>query len=296
MSKPDAPTPPNPYATAAAQTGTNVSTGVANAFLNNTNQNTPDGSLRYDVTGSHDWTDPSTNQKYSIPTFTSTQTLSPQGQAIKDQTLGAQYNMAGMANQQSGSIASLLASPFNANLNAQQYLQNNPDVAAYAKANGLDPMQFAAQHYQEFGQGEGRSGGSPVAGNASNLTGLPSARTSYDAGGNIQTSLGNYGQQQSTFGDAGDITRSYGPQDDFSSDRARVEDSLYGRLNPQLQKDRAGIEQRLADQGIRYGSQAYTSAMDDYNRQSNDARLAVTAQGGQEQQRMMDMAAQRAGF
>ena len=36
--------------------------------------------------------------------------------------------------------------------------------------------------------------------------------------------------------------------------------------------------------------------MDNYNRQSNDARLAVTAQGGQEQQRMMDMAAQRAGF
>ena len=63
-----------------------------------------------------------------------------------------------------------------------------------------------------------------------------------------------------------------------------------------LQRDRAGIEQRLADQGIRYGSQAYASAMDDYNRQSTDARLAVTAQGGQEQQRMMDMAAQRAGF
>ena len=46
VSKPDPPTPPNPYQTAAAQTGTNVSTGVANAFLNNVNQNTPEGSLR----------------------------------------------------------------------------------------------------------------------------------------------------------------------------------------------------------------------------------------------------------
>jgi hypothetical protein len=116
----------------------------------------------------------------------------------------------------------------------------------------------------------------PAAGNAQNILNAPQAQLTYDAGG--------------------PITRDYGPADNFSADRARVEESLYGRLNPQLAKDRSAIEQRLADQGIRYGSQAYTSAMDDYNRQSNDARLAVTAQGGQEQQRMMDMAAQRAGF
>ncbi len=68
------------------------------------------------------------------------------------------------------------------------------------------------------------------------------------------------------------------------------------RMNPQLARERGGIEQRLADQGIRYGSQAYASAMDDYNRQANDARFAAVGQAGQEQQRMMDMAAQRAGF
>jgi hypothetical protein len=36
--------------------------------------------------------------------------------------------------------------------------------------------------------------------------------------------------------------------------------------------------------------------MDDYNRQANDARFAAVGQAGSEQQRMMDMAAQRAGF
>ena len=81
----------------------------------------------------------------------------------------------------------------------------------------------------------------------------------------------------------------------FSADRQRVEDSLMARMNPQLQSERASIEQRLADQGIRYGSQAYTSAMDDYNRQANDARFAAIGQAGQEQQRMMDMAA-KGGF
>ena len=244
MGKPDAPTPPNPYQTAAAQTGTNVGTGVANAFLNNVNQVTPEGSTAYDVTGNYSWHDPSTNQTYQIPRFTATQTLSPAQQAQKVQNDATKLNLATMGNQQSQRVSSLLSTPFNPNV------------------------------------------GAPAAGNAQNILNVGQARTSFDPGGQIQTG----------FGDAGDITRSYGPQDDFSSDRSRVEEALYGRLNPQLERDRAGIEQRLADQGIRYGSQAYASAMDDYNRQSTDARLAVTAQGGQEQQRMMDMAAQRAGF
>jgi hypothetical protein len=242
--KPDAPTPPNPYQTAAAQTGTNVSTGVANAFLNNVNQNTPDGSLRYDVTGNYDWTDPSTGSKYSIPTFTSTQSLSPQAQAIRSQTDAAKMNLAGLANSQSASISNLLNTAFTPGTNA------------------------------------------PGAGNAAGIMGVPAAATSYDPGGQIQMGLG----------DAGAITKSYGPADDFSSDRQRVEDSLMARMNPQLARERGNIEQRLADQGIRYGSQAYTSAMDDYNRQATDTRFGAINQAGQEQQRMMDMAAQRAGF
>jgi hypothetical protein len=242
MGKPSPPTPPDPYRTAAAQTGTNVSTAVANAYLNNTNQNTPTGSLSYDATGNHAWTDPSTGQTYNIPTFTATQTLTPQGQAIQGQNLAAQYNLAGMANAQSGRIAGLLS------------------------------------HEMDLSR-------APTAGTATGLSNVGQARTSYDPGGAIQ----------STFGDAGDITRSYGAGD-FSADRQHVEDALMARMNPQLARERGNIEQRLADQGIRYGSQAYGGAMDDYNRQANDARFAAVSQAGSEQQRMMDMAAQRAGF
>ena len=46
------PAPPNPVDTARASTSTNVATSIANAFLNNTNQITPEGELRYDVTAS----------------------------------------------------------------------------------------------------------------------------------------------------------------------------------------------------------------------------------------------------
>jgi len=252
--KPDAPTPPNPYQTAAAQTGTNVSTGVANAFLNNVNQNTPDGSLRYDVTGNYGWTDPSTGQTYQIPQFTSTQSLSPQSQAIRSQTDAAKMNLAGLANSQSASISNLLNTNFS-------------------------PV-----------------GGAPAAGNAAGIMSVPGAATGYNAGGPIQSSLGDYGQAQSTFGDAGDITRSYGPADNFSADRQRVEDSLMSRMNPQLARERTNIEQRLADQGIRYGSQAYASAMDDYNRQATDTRFGAISQAGQEQARMNQMAQQQGQF
>jgi len=234
ISKPDPPTPPNPYQTAAAQTGTNVSTGVANSFLNNVNQITPEGSLNYDVTGNYSWTDPSTGHAYNIPRFTSTQSLSPQGQALKAQNDATKMNLATMGNAQSAKVSGLLSTPFTP------------------------------------------GSGAPTAGSAGGIMGVGQASTSFDPGW--------------------DITKSYGPEDNFGADRQRVEDAMMGRINPQLAKERTNVEQRLADQGIRYGSQAYTSAMDDYNRQSNDARFAAIGQAGDEQARLNQMAAAQAGF
>jgi endosialidase-like protein len=242
-SQPSPPPAPNPQATAAASTSTNVATAISNAFLNNTNQITPDGSLNYDVTGNYGWTDPYTGTQIQIPTFTATQKLSPQQQAIQDQTNASKLNLAGMANAQSARLS--------------QWLSKDIDLST-----------------------------APNAGDPSQITGIDKAATTF----------GDTGTQQSTFGDAGDITRSYGPADNFSADRQRVEDSLMARMNPQLAIEKQGIVQQLADQGIRYGSQAYTSAMDNYNRQANDARFAAIGQAGSEQQRMNDMAAQRAGF
>jgi hypothetical protein len=243
MGKPDAPQPPNPLDTARASTSTNVSTAVANAYLNNINQNTPNGSLSYNATGNYGWTDPTTGATYNIPTFTATQTLSPQGQAIQGQTQAAQYNLAGMANAQSAKISGLLS--------------QNMDLS-----------------------------GAPPPGSASSITGLPSAATSFAPGGAIQRGLGP----------AGDITQSYGPADNYSADRQRVEESLMARMNPQLAIEKQGIEQQLADQGIRYGSQAYSDAMMNYTRQADDARWGAISQAGGEQQRMNQMAAQLAAF
>lgn len=104
------PKAPDPIKTAAAQTGTNVSTAVANSFLNNVNQQTPWGSLNYDATGTYEWTDPSTGHKYNIPTFTASQTLTPEGQKLQDATMATQQNLANTAQTASGTLQQLLGS------------------------------------------------------------------------------------------------------------------------------------------------------------------------------------------
>jgi hypothetical protein len=96
--------------------------------------------------------------------------------------------------------------------------------------------------------------------------------------------------------DVGGLTRDYGPADNFSEDRKRIEESMYQRMNPQLEQDRGRLEQQLADQGLQPGTEAYDRAYDALARQTTDARLAITAKGGEEQQRLNDMAAQRATF
>lgn len=128
-----APAPPNPRETAAAQTGTNVGTAISNAMLGNVNQITPDGTLTYNQTGSHKWTDPYTNKTYTIPTFTATQTLSPEQEAIRQQNVAAQGNIAGLASDQSAFLRDYLQEPF-------QY--GNQDVEDWAYDLGsrrLDP-------------------------------------------------------------------------------------------------------------------------------------------------------------
>ncbi|TGR84575.1 tail fiber domain-containing protein [Mesorhizobium sp. M2D.F.Ca.ET.223.01.1.1] len=106
-----APKPPDPKETSAASTSTNVGTAIANAFMGNVNQNTPDGSLNYSQTGTYKWNDPYTGKSYDIPTFTATQTLSPTGQAIKDQTDAAQLNLGKIANSQSAFLNDYLGKP-----------------------------------------------------------------------------------------------------------------------------------------------------------------------------------------
>ena len=109
MSKPK---PSSPVEVSSAQTGTSVSTSIANAFLTNQDEYTPDGSKTFDQTGEYTFTDPFTNQEYTVPRFTTTQTLAPAQQAIKDQYDGANLNLATLGNDLSGTLGNQLTNNF----------------------------------------------------------------------------------------------------------------------------------------------------------------------------------------
>ena len=243
----DSPDPPNPIYTAAAQTGSNVSTAIANANLNNVNQATPAGNLTYSQSGSYNMVDPTTGGQYSIPQFTATQTLSPMGQVAFDQQQGAQANLSALANEQSSRLRNQFATPFT-----------------------LDDA--------------------PAFGDVNSLKNAPQAQTTFGDAGAVTRDFGQtQGQIGTTFADAPDVQQSYQHGDDFSADRQRIEEGLMGRLNPSLAIERNKYEQQLADQGIRPGSPAYDNMMRNYSMQANDARLAAIGQGGQEQQRLSEM-------
>lgn len=232
-----APKSPDPKETAAAQTSTNVTTAIANGYLGNINQNTPDGSLQYSYGDYKTVKDPTTGATYQVPTTTVTQTLSPQQQAIKDQNDKASLNLATLANNQSGRLDNLLGTPFN--------LNGAPAAA--------DPSKLAVPTYQNF-------------------TGGPQ----------LQTSAGN----------AGDITKSYG----IDFDTSKYEDALMQRLNPQLAQNREALELRLSLQGLQPGSPAYDRAIDAATRQENDARIGAVLNAGQEQSRLAGLAQNQATF
>jgi hypothetical protein len=120
MGKPSAPTPPDPRETAAAATSTNIGTAVSNNAMQMMDQYTPDGSLTYEQTGDYTYLDPFTEQSYTVPRYTSTQSLSPEAQAIRDQTMMAQTNLAGAAADQSGFLRDYLGEGMNLDTSATE--------------------------------------------------------------------------------------------------------------------------------------------------------------------------------
>lgn len=192
MSKPKAPTPPSPQATAAAQTKTNVNTAVANNAMGMVNQRGPDGSLTYSQTGG--FTDPDGN---FIPQYTAETALSDAAQKRFDTTNVAQQNLADVAKTLSGQIMDTTGKPI-----------------------------------------------------------------SYDNLPELQGSGG------------------------YEASRKSVEDAMYSRLTPQMERARQTLETTLTNRGIRPGSEAYDRAMRNAGETENDARQQVILAAGGEQSRL----------
>jgi hypothetical protein len=99
MSTPDV---PDPAETAAAQTASNVETATAQFELGATNQITPYGNLTYEQTGT---------SESGTPTYTATQTLTPDQQRLLDIGERTATTMGRTAEQQAKAVQSTLAEP-----------------------------------------------------------------------------------------------------------------------------------------------------------------------------------------
>lgn len=177
-SSPKPPTPPDPAATAAAQTGINKEAVRESALVNQINQTTPFGSTRFTGT-------------VGAPDRTQIITLDPQSQALLNQQRGIAGNLTDFASRFAPRVANSLASPFN--------------TANLGQAPVADPAE-----------------------------------------------------------------------------RQRIEANLFARQEPLFDRDEDRLRNRLANQGIAQGSEAFGSEFDDFNRFKADARLAATNAAGNE--------------
>lgn len=101
-STPQPPPAPDPMATAQAQAQMNKDTAISQAWLNNYDQITPDGSLTYEQIG----TAPD-----GTPRFRATTKLSDASQGIYDTNKITEQNIANIGRDQSARIGDLLGSP-----------------------------------------------------------------------------------------------------------------------------------------------------------------------------------------
>jgi hypothetical protein len=272
---PSAPTPTDPRLLAGAQTATNVGTAIANSYLNNTNQYGPYGYQINSVTDNYDYVDPATGQHYQVPRWQRDEYLSDPEQRIFEQSEAARRNLATLGNEQSSFLEDYLGQPFNP-------LAGAP---AGGSASMLGSVPRATTTFGDPSFNVQSVAASPTTfGDTSySLASLPMAQRSF---GDTSFSLASLPQAQRTFGETSD----------YNLARQHVEDALFQRLNPQLDRSRSNIEQRLADQGIRYGSNAYQNAMSDYNREANDLRLGVTQAGSAEQEQAYTQDLRRGQF
>jgi hypothetical protein len=269
-----APTPPNPAQLGAAQTATNIGTAVANAYMNNPSTYTPYGQQQTSVPYYNTFTDPTTGAQYQIPQFQQMQTFSPPEQKIFEESEAAKFNLASLAHQQAMFMYDYLGKPIDV---------SGAPAAGSASSLGAIPKAMTSFGDPSFNVQSIAAAPTTFGNTSYSLASLPMAQKSF---ANTSFSLGSQPMAQKTFGETSD----------YNLARSHVENALFQRLNPQLDRSRSNIEQRLADQGIRYGSSAYQNAMSDYNREANDLRLGVTAAGSAEQQQAYMQDLNRAQF
>jgi len=298
---PKPPPPPDPVVTARAQGEMNVETARTNAALNRVNQYGPLGRITYrdlgrdyadrevqhhiDAYQRGEWRDPNFIRDGNLDTVALRKhfmrpehnpyldrwemltELSPEQQELYRISNEAQSKYGEAALQQLQGVQERLASPFE--FNGPALAADLPDRAGDLQTSVADRAGELVMSVPDY---------------TNRLVfDLP------DRTGSLQ-----YGVRDLT----SEIKRSadFTNIGDPNQARENVQAALLERLNPQLERERAALEARLANQGISAGTEAWRAGFDDYNRMVNDARLAAILNAGQEQSRMWQLGLAQSGF
>lgn len=280
-----APAAPDPTQTAAAQGQMSKDVALWNSALNNVNQITPFGNLTWSL-GNHSSTGGQQGGMQSSPV----QNTSSSGQMYVGPD-GRVYNT---------STPNWVDS----------YRSNNPKNSDGIPAFGsqFSPEQFAASGFTPLSTnasgGSANGGASSSGGGQFNANGLPQWTSSVSLSPESQAIFDSYMRQQNQLGGLSesalnqvrqayanpynyDSLQSVYGADDLDAARARTEDAIYSRLNPQFAKDEEALRSRLINQGIGQGSQAYAREMENFNQMKNDARMQAVLAGGAESDRAL---------
>lgn len=261
MGKPKAPKAPD-YAAAAKQQGEeNINSSIATNYLNQINQTGPEGSMEFSYSKPGEGGHYLPNGTY-IPTTSMKTTLSPEQQKLYDQNTQISTSLNEIAQQGIGYVGDTANKPY-------------------------DQSQF------------------------------PGLKTSVGGSGGIQTQLGNIGPIQGQIGDAGpiqgqiadagDIQSQLGrtnyksaydfsgigampSSSDFAAQRDQITNAMMERLQPFIDRDRSALQNKLANQGIGLGSEAYQTDNTIFDKGVNDQRIAALLAGSGEQQRFFQNA------
>ena len=236
---------------------------------------------------------------------TVTQTLTPQAQATLDAQQRVQRSLAGLGEQGIGTAQNVLGNAFNPNLAGLQtsvgnvgQISQTPDLSRYGQAGGnINAKQISqAPELSAYGMAGanvnaqpvnagpqsgqyGMAGAGPQAGQYGFAGGGPGGGQYGLAGANVQAGAINQGPQTGQYGLASGALNTSNVAAMPVNAGMTGQQAIMNRLAPQLERSDAATRQRLINQGLVPGGEAYENAMISQNQQKNDLLSQAALQG-----------------
>ena len=193
------------------------------------------------------------------------------------------FQSAGHMGSKSGSPPSAPDPSF---INAQQTKSNvGTAVASRVMNNTNQVTPYGNLTYEQTGIYYDPSIGVNVPQYTATTTLSPEQKNLYDT--QTRVTQGAYDLADQYTGRIGDATAQpfnydgLAPAPQYNEDyRQKQKNAIIERNQPQMDRDRAALEQKLANQGIALGSEAWQNSLYDYNRATNDFRLGADVQAG----------------